>query len=117
MPISHFEMAAIERGLEKGFEQGIEQGRELGRKLDREEFLTAFVSRLLAKRFGQLSVRLQKQVQRLPASLQEELCEAVFDFKQLKDLQDWLTQHPPEKYFKPRMKAQAKKNSAIKATS
>ena len=108
MPISHVEMAAIERGLEKGYEQGIEQGRELGRKLDREEFLTGFVSRLLVKRFGELSSRLQKQVQRLPATQQEELCEALFDFNQIKDLREWLAQHPPEKYFKARMKAQAK---------
>ncbi|MEP7336944.1 MAG: DUF4351 domain-containing protein [Acidobacteriota bacterium] len=109
MPISHFEMAAIERGLEKGFEQGVKEGRELGRKQDREEFLTGFVSRLLARRFGELSSRLQKQVQRLPASQQEELCEALFDFNQLKDLREWLDQHPPEKYFRPRMKAQTKK--------
>ena len=117
MPISHLEMAAIERGLEKGFEQGIEQGREQGRKLDREEFLTGLVSRLLAKRFGQLSSRLQKQVQRLPAPQQEKLCEALFDFNQIKDLREWLSQHPPENYFKPRMKAQAKKRTAVKANS
>jgi hypothetical protein len=117
MPISHFEMAAIERGLEKGFEQGVKEGRELGRKLDREEFLSGFVSRLLAKRFGELSTQLQKQVQRLPAPQQEELCEAVFDFNQVKDLREWLSQHPPEKYFKPRMKAQANKRNAAKANS
>ncbi len=109
MPISHFEMAAIERGLEKGYEQGIEQGRELGRKLAREEFLSGFVQRLLVKRFGVLSSRMQKQVQRLPAPQQEELCEALFGFNQIKDLREWLSQHPPEKYFRPRMKAQTKK--------
>ena len=117
MPISHLEMAAIERGLEKGFEQGIKEGRELGRKLDREEFLSGFVSRLLAKRFGELSSRLQRQLHRLPAPQLEELCEALFDFNQMKDLREWLSQHPPEKYFKPRMKAQAKKRTVVKATS
>ena len=117
MPVSHLEMAAIERGLEKGYEQGIEQGRELGRKLDREEFLSGLVSRLLVKRFGQLSSRLQRQVQRLPAPQQEELCEALFDFNQMKDLREWLSQHPPENYFKARMKAQAKKRTAVKANS
>ncbi|MEO6727038.1 MAG: DUF4351 domain-containing protein [Blastocatellia bacterium] len=109
MPISHLEMAAIERGLEKGFEQGIEQGREQGRKLAREEFLSGFVDRLLVKRFGELSRRLQSQVHRLPAPQLEELCEAMFDFNHMKDLRQWLDQHPPEKYFKPRMKVQAKK--------
>lgn len=117
MPISHLEMAAIERGLEKGFEQGVKEGRELGRKLDREEFLSGFASRLLARRFGQLSVRIQKQVQRLPAQQLEELCAALFDFNQLKDLREWLSKHPPEGYFKPRMKARAKKRSTVKATS
>lgn len=51
---------------------------------------TAFVLRLLPKRCGVLSPELLEQVQALSLEQLEDLCEALLDFADVQDLEDWL---------------------------
>ena len=109
MELSSLEMSAIERGFEQGFEQGLEQGRQKGLEQGRQEFLCDFVPRLLAKKLGELSARLQAQIRRLSAEQLEALSEALFDFDEVKGLREWLNRHPPKNTRRPQMKARTKK--------
>lgn len=66
---------------EEGIEIGLQQG------LQRE---TELVLRLIKKKFGNLKKTREKQILSLPIEKVEELCEALFDFKNTDDLQMWL---------------------------
>lgn len=66
------------------------EGREEGREEGRQEEAAALVTRLLAKRFGDLSEPLRGRVSSLPLSVLEDLGEALLDFTRVEDLQDWL---------------------------
>ncbi|MGH9799966.1 MAG: DUF4351 domain-containing protein, partial [Blastocatellia bacterium] len=85
------------------------QGVQVGREEGREEALMAMVSRLLSRKFGELSLRVQAQIKRLSATQLEELGEALLDFEQLKDAREWLNDHPPQNGHKPKSKPAAKK--------
>lgn len=62
------------RGMEKG----------------RVEGLVSLTMRLLQHRFGLLAVETQASIRALPAEALEDLGEALLDFKDLSDLQNWL---------------------------
>ena len=62
-------------------EEGIEIG--VQREID-------FVLRLIKKRFGNLREITEKSVRTLPIDKAEELGVALFDFKDAKDLENWL---------------------------
>ncbi len=62
------------RGMEKG----------------RVEGLVSLAMRQLQHRFGLLSVEIQAGIRALPAEALEDLGEALLDFKDLSDLQNWL---------------------------
>lgn len=111
--ISNIEWLAIERGMKKGLQKGLQQGREEGR----EEALFSMVSRLFARKFGDLSQRIQAQIKRLSADQLEELSEALLDFEQLKDAREWLNSHPPQNGHKPKSRASAKKKTLRSATA
>jgi predicted transposase YdaD len=66
------------------------EGREEGQ---REEGV-AFVLRLLRKRFGQVSLDVEKRIQGLSVSQLEDLGEALLDFNTQADLVDWLNRLP-----------------------
>ena len=53
----------------------------------------ANVLRVLTRRFGERSPALQAQIQSLSLSQLESLGEALLDFSQPSDLQDWLHSH------------------------
>lgn len=52
-----------------------------------------FALLLLEERFGKLSPKIRKQIERLPAERLEEFCRALLHFKGLDELIAWLRQH------------------------
>ena len=67
---------------------GLQKGRVEGRVNE----ASAFVLRLLTKRYGTLSPSLLTQVQVLTVEQMEALGEALFDFTSMADLESWLSQ-------------------------
>jgi predicted transposase/invertase (TIGR01784 family) len=78
-----------EEGREEGREEGLEQGLEQGR----QEEAVNFVTRLLMKRFGELSQEVRSLVSGLSLPMLEDLGEALLDFTSVADLQAWLQVH------------------------
>jgi predicted transposase/invertase (TIGR01784 family) len=67
--------------------EGIKQGREQGR----EQEAVNLIVRQLTKRFGKDSGEIRSTISGLPLVVLEDLSEALLDFKNLGDLQIWLT--------------------------
>jgi predicted transposase YdaD len=65
-----------------GFERGTQTGRQEGE--------LALILRLLTRRFDRLPESLQSQIEALPLSQLESLGDALLDFTNLADLQEWL---------------------------
>jgi len=76
--------AGIERGIERGIEQGIERGIEQGER--------SLITRQLNRRFGSLPQVTQAQVEALSLERLELLGEALLDFTNLVELENWLAQ-------------------------
>lgn len=72
----------MREGIEIGVKQGVKQG-------EKQEALK-IVSRLLNRRIGDLSVRLQGRVKKLSVAQLERLSDALLDFTDVKDLTAWL---------------------------
>jgi len=70
------------------------EGRAEGRAEGQREEGVAFVLRLLRKRFGQVSLDVEKRIQGLSVSQLEDLGEALLDFNTQADLVDWLNRLP-----------------------
>ena len=73
--------------MNKGLQQGLQQGIEAG--------IAKMSLRQLERRFGHISARAAKQIQRLPLAELEELCEALLEFDKPSDLTSWLRMHNP----------------------
>ncbi len=73
-----------QRGLEKGLQQGLRQGLQQGE--------TSVLLRLLTRRFGKLSRKIEKRIQELSFEQLDLLTEAVLDFHDVAELQKWLAQ-------------------------
>ncbi|MDQ3814170.1 MAG: DUF4351 domain-containing protein, partial [Armatimonadota bacterium] len=73
--------------------EGLEQGRQEGRQEGRREGEEALVLRLLKRRVGLLPRGLRRRIHALPTEKLEALGEALLDFTQLSDLEDWLATH------------------------
>jgi predicted transposase YdaD len=73
-------------------EQLIKQGKQEGRQEGRQEGMTDIVLRLLRQRLGDFDEHTQEQVRELELNQVERLSEAIFDFKELSDLTNWLNQ-------------------------
>jgi predicted transposase YdaD len=69
---------------QKGLEQGLEQGRQ--------EEAAILISRLLTKRFGELTDDIRGSVTALSLESLEELSEALLDFDSLSELNTWIEQ-------------------------
>jgi predicted transposase YdaD len=78
-------------GLEQGRQEGLQEGRQEGRQAEG----TILVLRLLTRRFGTLEEATRLRIAALPLPLLEDLGEALLDFSQASDLQDWLERHQP----------------------
>lgn len=71
--------------LQEGREKGLQQGK-------REEAL-GYTTRLLARRIGLITPKLQAQIQELSLTQLEDLGEALLDFSDAADLTVWLQVH------------------------
>jgi len=76
-----------EDGLLEGLQQGLQQGRQ------REAM--SFVTRQLTRRVGAIAPEIQEQIQTLSVEELENLGEALLDFSEVTDLENWLNQRQP----------------------
>jgi predicted transposase YdaD len=67
------------------YQQGREEGREEGEQ--------SLILRQLSRCIGELPDTLRDQIIALPLESLEELGEALLDFEEIEDLQDWLLAH------------------------
>lgn len=77
-----------EQGLQKGIEQGLQQGEKIGEKKE----CIALLTRQLRRKFG-LQPTLEAALQQLPnmeVEKLEDLADALLDFTEIKDLENWL---------------------------
>jgi predicted transposase/invertase (TIGR01784 family) len=84
---------AIREGLQEGRQRGLQEGRQEGLQEGRQEEAVSLVTRLLSKRFGDLSEDIRASISVLPLLLLEELSEALLDFSRIDELETWLTDH------------------------
>ncbi len=73
-----------EKGRAIGLQEGLQQGSQ-------KEAL-ALTMRLLKRRFTKISRATERRITALSLSQLEELCEAILDFQETRQLQQWLTQ-------------------------
>ena len=74
-------MEIVTSWMEKGIETGIERGEK------------TLILRLLKRRFGNLSVDVENQINNLSLHQTESLGDALLDFQSLDDLINWLNSH------------------------
>ena len=91
---TRFYQEVLEIGQRKGRRAGRQIGRQEGRREGRQEGRRETVDlmlRLLNRCCGQLSIAQQEQVRSLPITDIENLAEALLDFKEIADLEIWLS--------------------------
>jgi predicted transposase YdaD len=77
----------------KRCEELLEQGRQEGLQEALKEGSVRLVLRQLTRCMGELSPEARSQIQSLSLSQLEALADALLDFLQPSDLQDWLRSH------------------------
>ncbi|MGB3789998.1 MAG: Rpn family recombination-promoting nuclease/putative transposase [Phormidesmis sp.] len=80
-------------GMREGLREGLREGRREGRQEGRQEEAASLIVRQLAKRFGELPEDFQLTVSELPLTTLEELGEALLDFSNTAEVQEWLSGH------------------------
>jgi predicted transposase YdaD len=75
----------LQKGIAQGLEQGLEQGEKQGE--------VAVILRQLHRFCGSLNLEIKSRIQSLSKLQLEELSEALLDFTNLADLQQWLDSH------------------------
>ena len=80
-----YQEAKLEGKLE-GEKIGVQRGQILGLK----QGLKQAAVRLLTRKFGKVSLKALKRLDKLSAEQLEDLAEAVFDFEKVADLETWL---------------------------
>jgi len=82
----------IERiGREEGLIQGLEEGRQKGRQEGLREGQTALLLRQIRRRWGRTETELEVRLQKMTLEQLEALGDAMLDFRELTDLQRWLS--------------------------
>ncbi len=81
--------AKLEGKLE-GEKIGAQRGQILGQQQGLKQGLKQAVVRLLTRKFGKVSLKTVKRLEKLTAEQLEELAEAVLDFERVADLEAWL---------------------------
>jgi hypothetical protein len=76
-----------------GFERGIQEGEQRGRQTGIQEGEQVLVLRLLTRRIGPISPPMEAQIRLLSLTQLEELGEALLDFSELAELENWLEQN------------------------
>jgi predicted transposase YdaD len=74
-------------------EEILEQGRQEGLQDALKEGSVRLVLRQLTRQLGELFLETQSQIESLPLPQLEALADALLDFSQPSDLQDWLRSH------------------------
>ena len=80
------------QGLKMGRAEGKVEGRVEGKAEGRVEGKETLVARQIGKRFGFAPPQVLERLDRLSAEQLDEFGEALFDFNELTDLEDWLKQ-------------------------
>jgi hypothetical protein len=83
----------VTTGERIGFEQGMQQGRQEGRQEGVQQGELTIVLRLLTRRVGRISPDIEAKIRALSLTQVETLGEALLDFSQPADLDDWLKLH------------------------
>jgi predicted transposase YdaD len=81
---------AKQEGLQEGRQEGRQEGSQEGRQEGRQEGEARLVLRLLSKRFGKIDDRRVQVINSLTVEQLEDLGEALLDFSELADLDNWL---------------------------
>jgi predicted transposase/invertase (TIGR01784 family) len=76
---------AKQEGIQEGRQEGIQEGRQDGEMI--------LLMRLLSKRFGKLSSNYIENINKLTIEQLEDLGEALLDFVDITDLEQWLKAH------------------------
>ena len=76
------EQQGLERGLKLGLQQGLQRGEQRGE--------SPLILRILNRRFGVLPNGLVERVRHLGTIQLASLGEALLDFEQLSEVEDWL---------------------------
>jgi Domain of unknown function (DUF4351) len=79
------ERIGFEQGMQQGVQQGIQQGVQQGE--------LTIVLRLLTRRVGGIAPDIEAEIRTLSLTQVETLGEALLDFSQPSDLDDWLKLH------------------------
>ncbi|MEO0808663.1 MAG: DUF4351 domain-containing protein [Cyanobacteria bacterium J06643_4] len=74
-------------------EDAIQEGLQKGRQEGRQEEAAGLVIRLLRKRFSGLNAETCAAISALPLAVLEDLSEALLDFSDMGELQNWLANH------------------------
>jgi len=74
----------------RGEKIGELRGKQSGQVLGRQQGLKQAVVRLLMRKFGKVTQRVLKRLDKLTAEQLEDLTEAIFDFEKVADLDLWL---------------------------
>jgi hypothetical protein len=80
-------------GFERGLQEGEQRGELRGRQVGIQEGEQALIIRLLTRRIGPIAPPLETQIRSLSLTQLEDLGEALLDFTQLSDLENWLLSH------------------------
>ncbi|WP_339375597.1 DUF4351 domain-containing protein [Pseudanabaena sp. UWO311] len=80
----------IEGKLE-GKLEGVKIGTQHGQVLGLKQGLKQFAVKLLTRKFGKVTLKMVKRLDKLSAEQLEELAEAVLDFEKVADLEAWLS--------------------------
>lgn len=86
---TRFYQQVLEIGRTEGLQLGTQQGLQLGTQQGEANM----VIRLLNRRCGNLSNELQEKVRSLSITQLESLGEALLDFQEISDLENWLINH------------------------
>lgn len=87
---TRFYQDVFSEGHQEGRQEGRQQGHQEGRQEGRREEGVALVLRLLRRRCGEIAPALAAQVSQLSVSQLEALGEALLDFHDAVDLEQWL---------------------------
>ena len=82
---------ARQEGKLEGKLEGEKIGAQRGQVLGRQQALKQVAVRLLTRKFGRVTLKIVKRLDKLSAEQLEALAEAVLDFEKVADLEAWLT--------------------------
>jgi hypothetical protein len=80
-------------GFERGIQEGEQRGEQRGRQAGIQEGELVLVIRQLTRRIGPIAPTQETQIRSLSLTQLEDLGEALLDFTQPSDLENWLRSH------------------------